>query len=271
MARRSQGRISKLFIAVHIVCVLAPLLIIVLWAFTSAWPWPELLPSAFSDRGIIELFSTQKDLGTIIAVSVGIALVVAVLTTVVAGLAARALTGYDFFGKEVLRFGTILPFLIPTAVFAMGIQVAFIQMGLANTIPGVIVAHMIVALPYAVMIMTDIMAAAGTKLEQQARVSGARVWQSYFYVQIPALLPGIISSMVMSYLLSFSQYFLTLLIGGGTVKTLATIMFPYLASGDRTIASAYGFLFFVITFGIFLFFELLLRRSMAKKTDYFNG
>ena len=75
----------------------------------------------------------------------------------------------------------------------------------------------------------------------------------------------------MSYILSFSQYFLTLLIGGGAVKTLALTMFPYLASGDRTIASAYGVVFMVATLAVFLLFEVLLKRHASRGTDYFDG
>ena len=75
----------------------------------------------------------------------------------------------------------------------------------------------------------------------------------------------------MSYILSFSQYFLTLLVGSGKVKTLALVMFPYLSSGDRTIASAYGVVFLAATLVVFFLFELLLHKRMAREIDYFNG
>ena len=272
MARaKPKFKASRLYLAFHVACVLLTHTVIIVWAFTSSWAWPELLPQTFSKRGIQEIFVQQQELGSILGVSVGIALIVAVLTTIVAGLAARALVVHSFFGRELFRFATVLPFLVPFSVFAMGVQVAFIRVGLANTVPGVVLAHMIVALPYAVMIMSNVSAAAGTRLEEQAQVSGAGPLATLVHIQVPSLLPGIVSSLTMSYILSFSQYFLTLLIGGGTVKTIATVMFPYLASGDRTIASAYGFVFLAATFIVFLVFELVLNRYMAKKTEYFGG
>lgn len=269
--QRSHAWVAKLFIAVHLVCVFVPLLIIVAWAFTSSWPWPDLLPQSFSDRGLVEIFQSQQGLGIVLAQSVGIALAVALLATLVAALAARAFSQHDFVGKELARFSTVLPFLIPTTVFAMGVQIVFIRAGLANTVAGVILAHTIVALPYATMILTDAMVAAGNKLEQQARVAGAGSLASLVQVQIPLLLPGILSAMSMSYIMSFSQYFLTLLIGGGAVKTFAVTMFPYLASGDRTIASAYGVVFLVVTLAVFFLFELLIKRFASYKTEYYNG
>lgn len=269
--KRSFAAGSRLFVAIHVLCVLLPLGIVLTWAFTSSWPWPELFPQGFTDRGITEIFVSQRDLGFVLAQSVFIALAVAVLTTAVATCAARAFVHHYFVGKEIFRFMTVLPFLIPTTVFAMGVQVAFIKAGLANTVIGVVVAHSIVALPYAVIIMTDITHAAGTRLEQQARVSGAGHFKTLLHVQGPLLLPGFLSAASLSYIISFSQYFLTLLIGGGTIKTFAVVMFPYLASSDRTIASAYGVVFLLVTFSVFVLFELLVRRYTKKRLEYFNG
>ena len=64
---------------------------------------------------------------------------------------------------------------------------------------------------------------------------------------------------------------ITLIIGGGKVKTLALIMFPYLSSGDRTMASAYGAVFLVVIFAVFLLFEVLLRKQANRDVGYFNG
>lgn len=268
---RSYTGVARLFVGIHIFCVLLPLGIIAIWAFTASWPWPDLLPQTFSERGLLEITTTQQNMGLVLLQSIGIALAVAVLSTLFAAMAARALVRHRFVGKELFRFATVLPFLIPATVFAMGIQVVFIRLGLANTVGGVILVHTIVALPYATMIMTDAMAAVGVKWEDQAHVAGAGTWRALFHVQGPLLLPGILSALSLSYILSFSQYFLTLLIGGGSVRTLAFIMFPYLAGGDRTIASAYGLVFLLVTLSVFLLFELLLKRFASFKTEYFNG
>lgn len=262
---------SWIFIVIQLLFVLVPLSTVVVWAFTAQWPWPELLPAELSSRGIEEIFRASNGLGGVLLQSIGIALAVAVIATLIAGMAARALVHYRFVGREAFRFATVLPFLVPSLVFAMGVQVTFLRLGLAGTVPGVIIAHVIVALPYAIMIMTDVTAAAGTRLEEQARVSGAGPLRVFFEVQIPMLLPGILSSASMSYIVSFSQYLLTLLIGRGQVTTFALTMFPYLSGGDRTIASAYGLVFMLVTFAVFLVFEVILKRYATRETDYFNG
>ena len=177
MSRRRERRpvraAARALVALQALCVLGPVAIIVVWAFTASWPWPSLLPETFSARGIEELFGPAQRAGEVLGASVGIALATAALTTAVATLAGRALSHYRFFGREALRFAVLLPFLIPATVFAMGVQVALIRAGLAGTVAGVVLAHSIVALPYAALIMADAMEAAGSRLEEQARVCGA--------------------------------------------------------------------------------------------------
>ncbi|NHM15585.1 ABC transporter permease subunit [Eggerthellaceae bacterium zg-887] len=269
--RRKRNGAAWALVALQALCVVGPVAIIALWAFTSSWPWPLLFPETFTTRGIEELFGPSQRLGEVLATSVGIALACALLTVVVATMAAAALSRYRFRGRDVARFAVLVPFLIPATVFAMGVQVAFLRAGLSGTVVGVVICHAIVALPYAALIMVDAMQAAGSRLEDQARLCGAgpvRVWTT---VTVPTLAPALLSAASMSYILSFSQYFLTLLVGAGKVKTLALVMFPYLSSGDRTIASAYGIVFLAATLAVFLLFEVLLRRQVSREIDYFNG
>ncbi|NTW29184.1 MAG: ABC transporter permease subunit [Coriobacteriia bacterium] len=256
----------RVFFGIYLLVVFVPLSTIAVWAFVDRWPWPNLLPSALSTRGLAEIFNGHAPIGGVLARSILIAVAVSVLCIVIASLSARALVFYEFLGKDLFRFATILPFIVPAAVFAMGIQVAFLRVGLGGTMLGVIIAHTVVALPYAIGIMTDVMAAAGPRLEEQSRVLGASRRQTLVHVTVPSLLPGILASASMAYIVSFSQYFLTLLVGGGSMKTFAVVMFPFLSSGDRTIAASYSLVFLVSTFAVFLLFEWILKKLGMRET-----
>ena len=63
----------------------------------------------------------------------------------------------------------------------------------------------------------------------------------------------------MAYLVSFSQYFLALLIGGGNVRTFTVIMVPYLQNGDRTLVAGYSMLFLLVTLCTFVLLRRLLQ------------
>jgi len=263
------GIISKILLIGFIFSILSPLVVIVVWSLAGRWAWPHLLPENFSLRGMQELFGGYSGAMETLFFSIGLSLVVALLAVIIGTMTARALVFYDFYGKRVIDLSTFLPIIIPGTVFAMGINVIFIEMGLSDSVAGVIVAHLICSLPYAIKIMTDITQAFGRKLEEQAAVLGASFRQTMAFITLPSLLPGLIASGCMAYIVSFSQYFLTLIIGGGTVMTFSVKMVPYLQSGDRTLASAYSLVFVCSTLLVFIIFETTIKKFYRDESRYY--
>lgn len=239
--------------------IVLPMLDLLVWTVTERWAWPDLMPQVYSARAVEEIFGRREEMLKLFGSSVMISASVSVLSAAVGMMTARALTCYKFRGREALYFLSLLPFLVPATVFAMGVQVTFLKWGIGNSVAGVILAHLICSLPYAVRLLMDGMAAVGTRLEEQAQVLGADPFQAFRLVTMPLLTPVILSALSMSYIVSFSQYFLTLLIGGGTVKTFTIVMVPYLQSGSRNIACVYSAAFLAVTLLVFGAFEWLIR------------
>lgn len=251
--------------------ILLPMATLIIWVFTERWAWPDLIPQVFSDRAFREIFRRKTELIRVFMSSVMISLMVAFLSAIIGLMTARALAFYEFIGKKWISFFTILPLMVPGTVFAMGIQIAFIKLGWNNTIFGVVLVHLICSLPYAVRLLMDGMQAVGIKLEEQAKVLGANPMIAFWRISLPLLAPVILSAFSMSYVVSFSQYFLTLMIGGGNVKTFPMIMVPYLQSGNRNIACIYSVIFWGITLLIFGIFDRLARRFVQDANgDYYS-
>ena len=266
-----KNRINKIVLIIVGICILLPLLNLIIWAFTERWAWPDLLPQTYSFRAIKEIFSRKSEMIQLFISSIMLSMIVAILSVIIGIMTARAFVFYDFKGKRQLYFATLLPFLIPGTVFAMGIHVMFIKWDLSNSILGVIIVHLIYSLPYATRLLMDGTLAIGNKLEEQAKVLGATSFQAFTKTTLPILSPVILSSLSMSYIVSFSQYFLTLLIGGGKVKTFAIVMFPYLSGGDRNMASTYSLVFLGITIIIFGVFQLIVSRINKNiSTDFYS-
>ena len=261
--------VGKILLACFALTVLIPIVVILVWSFAARWPWPILLPHSFSLRGLQEIFGGYSGALQVLGSSIVLSLIVALLAVLIGTMTARSLVFYNFYGKKLIELGTILPIIIPSTVFAMGVHVLFIRFGLADNVVGVIIVHLICALPYTIKIMTDVTAAFGGKLEEQASVLGASPLQILKEITLPCLLPGIISSACMAYIISFSQYFLTLIIGGGNVKTFAVMMVPYLQSGDRTIASAYSLVFICSALLVFVIFEKTAKRFTKNGSNCF--
>ena len=247
--------ILKLLLVTALLCIFIPMVPVLIWSITGRWPWPLLLPETYTLRTVKELFFGSASLPKLLGSSISLALTVAVLGTVIGILTARATELYRFRGKALVYMGSFFPLLVPGTVFAMGIQITLIRLGLSDTVAGVILVHLIAAVPYCITIMTDVTAAVGEKYEQQAMVLGAGPLRSFFEVTLPGLLPGILSSVSMGFILSYSQYFTTLMVGGGRVKTIALVLVPYIQSGDRALSSVYSLAFLSSALLVFFAFE----------------
>ena len=253
-------KLQKSIIMLVMVMILLPLAVTLLWVFVERWAWPDMWPQIFSLRALNEILGRKEEIISLFLSSVWISTAVGLLSVFIGLLTARALTNYNFKGKKWMYFFTILPFMVPATVFTMGIQITFIKIGLNNTVTGVIIAHLICSLPYAIRLIVDGMEALGTGYEEQARILGAKPVKAFFRVTLPVLSPVLASAMSMAYIVSFSQYFITLLIGGGSVKTFTIVMVPFLQSGDRNIACIYSAMFLGVTMIVFAIFEKLANR-----------
>ena len=247
--------LPALILAVAGLCILLPVALLGLWSAAGRWPWPELWPENFSTRGLAELLAPYNRTGALLLSSVGLSLLAAALATLVGAMTARALAFHQFPGKGLVRFGAILPILVPGTVLAMGLHTVFLRLGLADTLSGVVLVHVISALPYTVSILTDVTQARGRGLEEQAAVLGASPTRAFLHGALSSLIPGLLSAGSMAFAISYSQYFTTLLLGGGQVRTLSLVMVPYIQSGDRTLASCYALLFVGSALAVFAVLE----------------
>ena len=249
----------KVIVIIFSLVVILPILPLFMWVFTERFTWPSLFPQAFSLRAINSLIRMNSELMKTFALSIVLSLTVAAVSVVIGLMTARALSFYEFRLKGVVSFLVMFPFLVPTTVFAMGIQVTLLRVGLAGNVWGVILCHVIYSAPYATRLIEEGTRALSLKLEEQARVLGCSPVKAFFRVSLPNLTPVILSAFTMAYLISFSQYFLTLLIGGGNVNTFAVIMVPYIQGGERNFASIYSLVFMIVTIVIFAGFDRLAK------------
>ena len=253
-------------LAVTLFAIFLPMAVVLLWSVAERWPWPALLPESYSLRTVRELLFGSANLPRILFSSILLGLTVALLGTVIGILTARVTELTPFPGKKLIHLCSFLPLLVPGTVFAMGIQITLIRLGLSDTLTGVVIVHLIAAVPYCITIMTDVTREVGDKLEQQAMVLGAGPLRAFFQVTLPSLLPGILSSMSMGFILSYSQYFTTLMVGGGRVKTMALVLVPYIQSGDRALSAVYSVAFVGSALLVFFVFETLIH-FLQKRGD----
>lgn len=245
----------KILLGIFLFFLLTPLTIIFIWSFAKNWPWPKLLPSELGLRGWKYFFSpSSKSIDTLLF-SIYLSMVVTILTLAITIPASKALAFYNFRGKKIIELLIFAPVIVPTVAVAMGIHFQFIRLGLANTFIGVVLIQIIPCIPYGVRILKSVFQIVGKDIEEQAKNLGANSFQTFYYITLPVILPGLLAAGSMIFVVSFSQYFLTFLIGGGRIVTFPMLMFPYIQSGDRMMGSTYSVVFILTTFVILFLAE----------------
>ncbi|WP_219413696.1 ABC transporter permease [Pseudonocardia nigra] len=216
--------------------VLLPLAPLLLWAGTGQWRHPALLPQELSARGLqLVLDPAVREA---LATSAVIAGSVAALAAVIGCAAGRALGSYSFPGRRAVQFLLLAPAIVPTIAVTLGIQVFFLRYGLADTVAGVVLVHLVPTVPYVSLVMGAAFANLDPGLEEQARVLGAGPVRRLLLVTLPAVRPGLVVAAFFAFLISWSEYILTLLVGGGAVRTLPLLLFAAIGAADHTAAAA---------------------------------
>ena len=236
-----------------------PLVPLVLWSVGFRWFFPELLPGEWSLRAWAYLASPSSRVGQALFNSLIVGLGATLLSLAIALPAGRALGLYSFRGKRLVEFLLLAPTIVPLLAVAMGIHIAFIRYGLADTRLGVALVHLVPTLPYAVLILASVFAGYDVAYEAQARTLGASPWQVLRHVMWPAIRPGLAVAALFAFLISWSQYLLTLLIGGGQVMTLPVLLVAFATSGDNALTAALS----LVLVAPALLFLLLASRSLS--------
>ncbi len=261
-------KISDYIICFFAFTVFLPIAVLVLWAFGKRWPWPYIIPAEFSLRGFTYFISGVNTI-SIVLYSILLSTVVTLAALAISIPAARALGLYEFKGKGLFKMLVLLPLIISPVATALGIQVFFIRLGLAGTFMGVVLVHLVPCLPYGIRILSDVFEALGESIELQARTLGANKIKTFLYVTMPLISPGLISAGALIFIVSFSQYFLTFIIGGGNVVTLTMAMFPFIQSGDRNTASCYSVVFILTTFILLYIVERKVKVKYLSENNFY--
>lgn len=226
-----------------ILWLILPLVPLAIWSFAKGWRFPALLPNEFTLHAWHIALSDR----TGALHSLGLTAAIATLTTLIAVLigvpAGRALGQHRFRGKAAIQALILAPLIVPGIAVGLGLHAVFLRLGLTNSIPGVVLVHLIPSLPYMILVMTGIFATHDPAFEWQARSLGATPWQTFRHITLPAILPGVIVGALFCFLVSWSQYILTLLIGGGRVQTLPLLLFSFATSGRNDLTGAIALIY----------------------------
>lgn len=219
------GWILKACALLGFTVLLAPGVLVLLISFSAgdflSFPPPGLSLRWY--RALLGNATLMSALGT----SALLALVVSVVALLIGGPAAYAIARLEFPGRGALAAFISAPLLLPTLVMGLALLLALQPLGLAATWAGLVLGHSVVAIPFAVRIMTTAFATVPKELEAAAWTLGATPFEGALKVVLPNALPGAIAACVLTFLVSFDETVISLFLVGPRLTTLPVEMFRY--------------------------------------------
>lgn len=190
--------------------------------------------------------------------------VTAVLSTALGLFAARAYVRYRFPAREVSEGLVMLPLVVPGIIVASSMLVLFISIGLKPSLSTVTLGHTFLAVPFSVSIMKSAFDGFDVSLEEASLDLGATVFETFYRVTLPIVLPGIVASLLVTFTVSFDEFVLAFFLSGNEptlpVYIWSQIRFP--AKLPNTLAL--GSLLLLASVLLLILAEVFRRRSSAR-------
>jgi putative spermidine/putrescine transport system permease protein len=218
------------------VFLLAPLVAIMVASFTAG----ELMrvpPDGLSLRWYASFFQRQ-DLVDALFVSLRVALVTSVVTSLLAMLAALCGQALEGRRSALFQVSMTLPLLVPELLTAIGLLFFLYKIGLANTLLGLQIGHIVIAFPYAYVSIAAALRQIDPAMEEASGSLGASGWQTFRRIILPLAMPGLVMGAVFAFITSFDLYTISLLLKPVGGNTLPLAVFDFLTYEFRPTAAA---------------------------------
>ncbi len=258
-------RAKRIFIVSLLLFFALPPVVLLIYSFAPVWNYPDVVPKRFGMDSFNFVFRQRYDVVLSIVSSLGYSLTTVLFTIIITILPAQVFARKNFKGRVFLETVLIAPALLPSMSYAMGAHYVFLKTGLSDSFIGLVLILTTMSYPYMLRSLTAGFIAYGEEYALCSKNLGAGFFTTMFYVELPLLLPSIISGGTIVFLVSFSEYFLVFLIGGGIVPSYSGYLFPFLNSSELSIVSLLTLIFLVVPFLLFVAIEIFLKTYYRKR------
>ena len=246
--------------------LIMPILVIIPLSFnaTNFFTFtPEMLsfdPAGYSTRHYRDFF-TNPDWQTALWNSFRIAPVATLIAVVLGTLAAVGLSQSHVPARGAIMAILISPMIVPLIISAAGMYFFYSRLGLQGTYWGVVLAHAVLGIPFVIITVTATLVGFDRSLVRAAASLGANPVTTFFKVQMPLILPGVISGALFAFITSFDEVVVVLFVGSASQKTLPWQMFIGLREQISPVILAVATVLVAISVLLLATLEILRRRS----------
>jgi putative spermidine/putrescine transport system permease protein len=243
--------------------LIAPIVIVVPMSFSTAISF-EFPPPGYWLGYYAKYFTSREWLEPTLN-SVVIAFGAMVLTMALVIPAAFGYVRYGFRGKALVNLLILSPLIVPHVVSALAYYGFLGRARLTGTHLGVIVAHGVLAVPVAFLVISATLKGFDRNLERAAMSAGAGPFRTFFHVTLPVLRPGMLVGALFAFLSSFNEAVVAIFIGGHRAATLPKKMYESIRlESDPVIAVVSTLLVSAVVLGVLI--AVLMRARPVRAT-----
>lgn len=199
-----QKTVLSVYFWVFIIFLLSPLVVLVVFAFNDS-ETPTLPLSGFTTRWFSGAFS-NTELTTALLRSVLIGIVAGALATALGVLASIGLTSPKLKLRSLTVAALLLPLVVPYISLAVGLVILLQALSVRPTLLAVVLGHVVIALPFAVLVLYPRLRSLDPSMLEAAHDLGAGHISAFRLITLPLLGPALISSFLISFVTSFDEF-----------------------------------------------------------------
>jgi spermidine/putrescine transport system permease protein len=201
---KNGARVLRAFFALVVVFLYAPIVILLIFSFNNS-DVPSFPLSGFTLHWYHE-FIVNGDLRSALKTSAEIALATSIGAVILGVLSSLALVRRRFRGKSVVSALLLSPLVIPYLVFGIALLLLFHTIGVPNGVPTVVIGHIVITLPYTILVLVPRLEQIDATLEEAAYDLGASRWRTFRSITLPLILPAVVSAFLIAFTTSFDEY-----------------------------------------------------------------
>lgn len=191
---------------------------------------PLALPSPLTLKWFEEA-ANWSSFRSSLTTSVVVGLVVTILACLIGTAAAVAIARFRFPGSRLLQSLFMAPLALPQLILAIGMVILFSRLAgltgfrLTATLPGLIVSHLVVAVPWTIRTVGAVLATLDPHMEEMAQSLGASPFRAFFLVTLPLLYRGMVAGAIFAFIISFGNLELSLMVYPPSLQPLPVMLY----------------------------------------------
>jgi spermidine/putrescine transport system permease protein len=201
---KNGSRALRVFFALVVVFLYAPILILLIFSFNSSQV-PTFPLSGFTLHWY-RAFASNSDLRGALQTSAIIAALSSIGAVLLGMLASIALVRREFKGKAPVSALLLSPLVIPYVVFGISLLLLFHTIGIPRSVLTVVIGHIVISLPYAILVLMPRLQQIDSSLEEAAFDLGASRLRTFRSITLPLILPAVVSAYLIAFTTSFDEY-----------------------------------------------------------------